>query len=412
VLALSQKMAKTGAGADLRKLMGKSQRCSKLGWLIAALVAVSSITCGAADSQRGCELGSNASSNQRSQCPTTKASDDPSLFQQQHKVRSAIKSDAAIRGHDGFILKGDITNCITTGGQEVDTANAAINCSSLCHGACVGYLTKDLSSACGMIKLAVVTDNSDIVLESCGINSVAGGTYCWLTTTGPGAVNLGTANTYAILSKAGISTVSPSPITGDIGVSPIAATAITGFSLTADSTNAFATSTQVAGQVFAASYGTPTPSELTVTIGDMETAYLYAASRPPPPANSNFLNRNSGIFVHGAELEPGLYKFGSSVTISGDVTIKGNPTDTWIFQMTGNLIVEVGADVILEGGASASNIVWQVAGKVEVGASAKMKGILLVKTSASFLAGSSLTGRILAGTAVTLITTTVTQPLC
>ena len=58
--------------------------------------------------------------------------------------------------------------------------------------------------------------------------------YCWLQTMGPGTVSLGTANSYTILSKAGISTtvLLPTSITGDVGVSPIAATAITGCSLT------------------------------------------------------------------------------------------------------------------------------------------------------------------------------------
>src|ERR1700690_2410427 len=45
-------------------------------------------------------------------------------------------------------------------------------------------------------------------------------------------VNLGTAGNYVILAKSGISTVPTSAITGDIGVSPISATAITGFALT------------------------------------------------------------------------------------------------------------------------------------------------------------------------------------
>src|SRR5665647_2180802 len=58
-------------------------------------------------------------------------------------------------------------------------------------------------------------------------------------------VSLGTAGQFAILAKSGISTVPTSDITGDIGVSPIAATAITGFSLIADSTNVFSTSVQV-----------------------------------------------------------------------------------------------------------------------------------------------------------------------
>src|SRR5580658_1544741 len=50
----------------------------------------------------------------------------------------------------------------------------------------------------------------------------------------PGAVNLGTAGDFVILSKSGISTVPTSAVTGNLGVSPAAATYITGFSLTAD----------------------------------------------------------------------------------------------------------------------------------------------------------------------------------
>ena len=48
--------------------------------------------------------------------------------------------------------------------------------------------------------------------------------------TGLAPVNLGTAGNFVILSKSGISTVPSSVLTGDIGVSPIAHTAITGFS--------------------------------------------------------------------------------------------------------------------------------------------------------------------------------------
>ncbi|CAE8643835.1 unnamed protein product [Polarella glacialis] len=135
---------------------------------------------------------------------------------------------------------------------------------------------------------------------------------------GPPAVSLGKAGTYAILSKAGISTVPTSAITGNMGVSPIASTAITGFSLVADSTNTFATSTQVTGSVYGPDYASPTPSDLTVTIGDMEIAYTDAAGRHTP----NFLNLGSGN-LGGKTLAPGLYKFGSSVIIPTDCTIEG-----------------------------------------------------------------------------------------
>ena len=79
-------------------------------------------------------------------------------------------------------------------------------------------------------------------------------------------VELGTAGHYVILAKSGISTVPTAAITGDLGVSPAAATYITGFSLTADSTNVFSTSPQVTGKVYAADYASPTPSNLTTAI--------------------------------------------------------------------------------------------------------------------------------------------------
>ena len=48
---------------------------------------------------------------------------------------------------------------------------------------------------------------------------------------GPAPVNLLVAGRFVILSKAGISTTGVTSIVGDIGVSPISATAITGFDL-------------------------------------------------------------------------------------------------------------------------------------------------------------------------------------
>jgi hypothetical protein len=92
-------------------------------------------------------------------------------------------------------------------------------------------------------------------------------------------VNLGTADHFAILTKAGISTTGTTNIVGDIGVSPIAASAITGFSLTRDATGNFATSPQVTGRVYASDYTPPTPAQMTVAVGDMGIAYGDAAGR-------------------------------------------------------------------------------------------------------------------------------------
>jgi hypothetical protein len=58
-------------------------------------------------------------------------------------------------------------------------------------------------------------------------------------------VDLRSAANYAILAQTGISSMPDSSVNGHIAVSPIAATAITGFSLTKASTDDFSTSMQV-----------------------------------------------------------------------------------------------------------------------------------------------------------------------
>jgi len=75
-----------------------------------------------------------------------------------------------------------------------------------------------------------------------------------------------------ILAKTGISSIPSAVVTGNIGVSPIKSTGITGFSLTVDATNVFSTTTQVVGNVYASDYALATPSNLTTAVSNMETA--------------------------------------------------------------------------------------------------------------------------------------------
>jgi hypothetical protein len=224
------------------------------------------------------------------------------------------------------------------------------------------------------------------------------------------SVNLGSAENYVILAKTGISTVPDSAITGDIAVSPIDATAMTGFSLTADSTEEFSTSAQITGSAYAANYNTPTPALLTAAVGAMETAYLDAEARDNNEAARIDLGGGTlGGAFGGAttQLTPGIYTFGSDVAISASIYFKGSNTDIFIIQIEGNLEQIANTQVILEDGALAKNIFWQVSGKVTVGTDAQMKGILLVKTDVLFKTGSSLSGRVLAQTACNLQKATI-----
>jgi hypothetical protein len=223
---------------------------------------------------------------------------------------------------------------------------------------------------------------------------------------GPATVNLGTAINFVALAKTGVSTTGTTSIVGDIGISPAAASFITGFGLIMDVTNTFSTSSLVDGKVYATDYATPTPAYLTTAISDMETAYTDAAGRSTP----DFTDLGAGN-ISGMTLVPGLYKWGTGLLIdNAGVTISGAADDVWIFQIAGTLSVNNGAIVTLSGGAQAKNIFWQVTGQTTLGSTTQFKGNILDQTAIVMNTGSTLDGIALAQTAVTLDGSTVTKP--
>ncbi len=233
--------------------------------------------------------------------------------------------------------------------------------------------------------------------------------YVWTFTTGstndPGLpVNLGRAGDYVILAKSGVSMVPISAVTGDIGVSPVAATYMTGFSLTMDATNEFSTSPYVTGRLYAANYAEPTPTDLTATVGDMMIAYTDAAGRAP-----DVTELGAGD-IGGMTLTPGVYKWSSGLLIPTDLTLTGSPTDVWIFQIAQDLTISSGTQVVLAGGAMAKNVFWQVAGSVDIGTTAHVEGVVLGQTAITLRTGATINGRLLAQTAVTVDNSTVVQP--
>lgn len=259
-------------------------------------------------------------------------------------------------------------------------------------------------------NLAVSTEYTATITS--GVKDLAGNSlaenevwsFTTSTTAAPlGVVNLRAAGNYVILAKTGISNISTSAITGDLGLSPAATSYITGLSLT-DATG-YATSAQVTGQVFAADMADPTPINLTTAVENMITAYNDAAGRLSP----DFLELGTGA-IGGMTLNPGLYKWSSSVTLLSDVTISGGADDVFIFQIAQDLTMASAKNLILTGGVQAKNIFWQVAGTVTIGTSAQFEGIILSITEITFQTGASFKGRALAQTAVVLDGNTVILP--
>ena len=213
-------------------------------------------------------------------------------------------------------------------------------------------------------------------------------------------VELGKAGTFAILTKAGITNVYASMIDGDIGASPITGAAI--HQTCAEMHTGIVYTVDAAGPLPCA---TPDASGLTSAVSDMQTAYTDAAGRTLP----DHVELGSGE-IGGLTLTPGLYKWGTDVTISSDVTLNGSSTDVWIFQIAGGVNQASATRVTLTGGALPQNVFWQSAGAVSIGTTAHFEGVLLAKTLVAVKTGASVTGRLLAQTEVTLQKNTVTQP--
>jgi hypothetical protein len=213
-------------------------------------------------------------------------------------------------------------------------------------------------------------------------------------------VDLGASGTFAVLTKSGVTDVYASAIEGDVGASPITGAAI-----------GITCGEMKTGTIYSVNAAGPLPCRvtdatlLTESVSNMEAAYTDVAARRLP----DFTELGAGE-IGGKTLVPGLYKWGTGVTISTNVTLSGGSNAVWIFQIAGTLTQASATKVILSGGAKAKNVFWQSAGTVSIGTTAHFEGIMLAKTNIAVKTGASVTGRLLAQTAVTLEKNTVTQP--
>ena len=236
----------------------------------------------------------------------------------------------------------------------------------------------------------VLSSETTSVLKSASVDSKKG------TLKG---VSLGIAGDFAILSKTGVTDVYKSSVVGDVGSSPITGAAV------------LVSCSEVVGTIYTVDAAGPLPCRVTnatrlgIAVLDMQAAYTDAAGR----VNPDFLNLGAGN-IGGKTLTPGLYKWTSALVIPTDITISGSPTDVWIFQVSGTLIMSSAVRITLEGGALAKNIYWVTSGAVTLETTSHFEGIILSQTGINLKTGASINGRMLAQTAVTLQMNAVTQP--
>jgi hypothetical protein len=203
------------------------------------------------------------------------------------------------------------------------------------------------------------------------------------------AINLGAATPYAVIAGTTITNTGSTVITGNIGLSP--GTSITGFppGLVSGTTGA-ANATSLAAQTSAIA------------------AYGVAAGATP-------FTTVAGGNIGGTTLSPGVYEAASAMQLTGPVTLNagGDASAVFIFQAGSTLTTASGASVVLEGGAQACNVFWQVGSSATLGSATSFVGTILALASVTLNSGASVNGRLLAQTgAVTLNDNIITVPTC
>ena len=211
---------------------------------------------------------------------------------------------------------------------------------------------------------------------------------------GPPGVDLGAAGAFAILAGGGVSNTGVSTmIKGDVGSHPTGT--INGL---------------LSGNVDGTLYTTADPlvgaakTALTNAYNDAQGRSLDAISLPGQ--------------LGGLTLVPGLYVNSISSGISGTganavltLDAGGNPNSVWIFKMGSTFITDSFTEVVLAGGAKASNIYWSVGTSATLGTNSIFYGNILADQSITLTTGATLTGRALTRIgSVTLDSNIVTKP--
>jgi len=197
------------------------------------------------------------------------------------------------------------------------------------------------------------------------------------------SVNLGTAESFAVLAGTTITNTGSTTITGDVGLHP--GDAVTGF---ADVTLHGA---QHIGDAVAS-------GAKDALVG----AYNDAAGATPV----NQVPTELG----GTTLTPGVYA-SATLGLTGTLTLDGG--GVYIFQAGSTLITAPGSSVELTNGASACDVYWQVGSSATLDTTTSFKGTIMALTSIALNNGVTLEGRALARDGeVTMINDTIDSSSC
>lgn len=195
------------------------------------------------------------------------------------------------------------------------------------------------------------------------------GNLAWGQTAPP----LGAARDFAVLGATTVTNAGPTVITGDLGVSP--GTSITGFppgTVTAGTIHA--------GDSFAAT-----------AQANANTAYSDLVA---DTCGTNLSGLDLGTDPGAITLLPGVYCFNAGARLTGTLTLNGS--GVYIFQIGTTLATTANSSVVLENGATAANVFWQIGSSASLGVDTTFVGSIFALTNDTALAGASVEGRVIA----------------
>jgi len=201
---------------------------------------------------------------------------------------------------------------------------------------------------------------------------------------------LGTAASFSVLGGSTVTNTGPTVLASQLGVSP--GTAITGFPPgiahgARHSADAAASGAQ---------------NDLTIAYNDAAAA--KTTGTVPDVGN-----------IGGRTLTAGVYGSASSMLVDGTLTLNGagNPASVFIFKAGSTIVTGSASRVVLENGAQACNVYWQVGSSATLGTNSTFVGTVMALTSITATTDVTVDGRLLARNgAVTLDSDTIAPTSC
>jgi hypothetical protein len=133
----------------------------------------------------------------------------------------------------------------------------------------------------------------------------------------------------------------------------------------------------------------------------------FLAAKALPFTEDLSVNKTLG----GLTLTPGVYKFNTTASLTGALTLSG--AGLYVFQMGTTLTALTNSSVVLTNGATACDVFWQVGTSATLARNVKFVGSLLSMVSITAAGGSSVSGGLFSNTAsITLIDNAITVPTC